>query len=89
MRRIDIDGRLITSPQALHTQLKAAMCFPDYYGANLDALYDMLTDISEPVCIAVTDSAAAKAALDEYFWRFLDVVSDANKKTGKTRLLLI
>ena len=30
----------------IHNYLKKKMKFPDYYGGNLDALYDCLTDIS-------------------------------------------
>ncbi len=43
MHRIEIDGKLIK--KGGHDYLKEALDFPDYYGSNLDALYDCLTDI--------------------------------------------
>ena len=34
-------------PRQLHLKLKETLCFPEWYGCNLDALYDCLTDIGE------------------------------------------
>ncbi len=31
----------------LHARIAAALCFPDWYGHNLDALMDCLTDLEE------------------------------------------
>ena len=41
--KIIIEGKLIQ--QKGHKYLKETLNFPDYYGENLDALYDCLTDI--------------------------------------------
>ncbi|AME07404.1 barstar family protein [Bacillus siamensis] len=38
-----IDGKDITSTEALHRILKDKLDFPDYYGENLNALWDCLT----------------------------------------------
>ncbi|PIK31463.1 barnase inhibitor [Bacillus siamensis] len=38
-----IDGKDITSTEALHRILKDQLDFPDYYGENLNALWDCLT----------------------------------------------
>ena len=43
MSYIEIDGKLIKAKG--HDYLKEALNFPDYYGKNLDALYDCLTEI--------------------------------------------
>jgi RNAse (barnase) inhibitor barstar len=43
MHRIELDGKLIKKDG--HDYLKKALNFPNYYGKNLDALYDCLTDI--------------------------------------------
>ncbi|WP_459129817.1 barstar family protein [Guggenheimella bovis] len=37
-----------------HEILQEAFDFPSYYGKNLDALWDMLTTISEPTSIVLT-----------------------------------
>lgn len=89
MKRINIDGKELVSPKALHDALKSNFAFPEYYGGNLDSLYDVLTDIHEPICLAVANSADARSALDGYWWSFIEVFSDAQAKTGKLRLLLM
>ena len=45
MRRIILDGRELTSKEKLHSVLKEALNLPDYYGNNLDALHDCLTQM--------------------------------------------
>ena len=41
--QVIIDGRKMTDKQKLHDYLKEHCNFPEYYGNNLDALYDVLT----------------------------------------------
>ena len=41
---MELDGKLIEKDG--HDYLKEALNFPDYYGKNLDALYDCLTEMS-------------------------------------------
>lgn len=38
-----IDGKDVTSTEALHRILKDQLDFPDFYGENLNALWDCLT----------------------------------------------
>ena len=40
-----LDGREVCSRTALHALLKRGLNLPDYYGENLDALWDCLTDM--------------------------------------------
>ena len=42
-----------TSKGAVHAYLASTLDFPSYYGNNLDALLDCLTDISDPTRIAL------------------------------------
>ena len=46
MRTITLDVERMTSVPALHKYLRSALALPVYYGANLDALYDCLTEIA-------------------------------------------
>ena len=44
METIVIDGADITTREALHSRLALCLGLRDYYGRNLDALYDCLTE---------------------------------------------
>ena len=41
----------LNSVEAIHTFLKEALDFPDYYGRTLDGLWDCLGDLDQPVWI--------------------------------------
>ncbi len=45
----------------IHAKLKEAFGFPDYYGHNLDALYDCLTDLQEETAIGFARWSAETA----------------------------
>ena len=65
MKIIEIDGKSIKKDG--HKYLKKVFNFPDYYGNNLDALYDCLTDIGAP-----TDK-------NQVSWDMIDTFIDASE----------
>lgn len=71
----ELDGRQITDCCALHDLLAEKLEFPDYYGRNLDALYDLLTEIEGE--IHVTYVTALETNLGAYGRGFLKVLEDA------------
>lgn len=48
---ITIDCTGLEDARQLHELLKKELDFPDYYGYNLDALFDCLTDIARDTTI--------------------------------------
>lgn len=46
MKQIVIDCTAVHSRADLHQVFAEALSFPEYYGKNLDALYDCLTGLS-------------------------------------------
>ncbi len=50
MKKIILDFNTTRTREDVHKYLAMKFDFPDYYGENLDALYDCLTDIGEPTC---------------------------------------
>ena len=59
MRRVTLDFSGIALRYELHLALKKAFGFPEYYGMNLDALHDCLTDITEDTEIEIRNAEAA------------------------------
>ena len=72
MREVTLDCSGIADKAALHQALAAALAFPDYYGSNLDALYDCLTDLEEETHLTLRNwerirpwAAGFRAVLEE------------------------
>lgn len=57
MEEIIIDCSSIRSKEDLHNLFRENLCFPDWYGNNLDALYDCLTDCTGTVRLLNWDTA--------------------------------
>lgn len=47
MKQITLDGNILADAAQVHDYLKEVLNFPEYYGKNLDSLYDCLTDLNE------------------------------------------
>ena len=73
-----IYGRRMTDREAAHAELARALELPDYYGNNLDALWD---------CVTTTDLDAALVevepmliALGEYGCKLLSTLYEASEE---------
>lgn len=53
MNNITLKLDKFSKREELHSYLKKKMKFPDYYGENLDALFDCLTDISTDTAVDI------------------------------------
>ena len=53
MNNITLKLDKFSTKNEIHNYLKKKMKFPDYYGGNLDALFDCLTDISADTAIDI------------------------------------
>jgi ribonuclease inhibitor len=76
MEFIIIDGRRMTSIEQTHEYLAKTLRLPPYYGRNLDALHDCLTDFGRGVWIILINGDAMDAALGEYAGRLRRVLLD-------------
>lgn len=64
----------------IHEYLAEELEFPAYYGKNLSALYDVLTDISEDVRIVMDLSDVADEELLEATEKMAEVMKDASNE---------
>ena len=87
--RVIIDGREMKDKQTLHAYLKEQCNFPDYYGNNLDALYDVLTDRPEPLEIQLDHAGELKEILCGYGEAFIETLQDAAAENKRLTLTII
>ena len=60
--------------RGIHEYIAARMEFPEYYGHNLDALYDCLTDITEPTAVGIVIPVTSE---DPYIRKVRKAFADA------------
>lgn len=72
---IQLDAQKMDNRRNAHSYLREALSFPDYYGNNLDALFDCLTDLPETQVQFVNTENAP-----EYFQKVLRVFRDVAKR---------
>jgi len=73
--KFTLDGAAVDSRETLHTLLAAGLGLPVWYGKNLDALHDCLTDIREPVELTVINGNRLKDTLGPYAERLRRMLS--------------
>ena len=84
--RVELDGRCMDSRQALHAHLAERLQLPAYYGRNLDALFDLLTERSEDTEIVVTHWEALEQNRGHYAAALMDTLYDAAKENPKLQI---
>lgn len=81
-----LDGNTILNREMLHDTLSAALCLPEWYGRNLDALYDCLTDVQEETVLVLRDRAALEEHLGGYGRRFVRLLEEVSLENPNVRL---
>lgn len=74
VREVRIIGPRCTSQEALHAFIAKKLGFPDYYGGNLAALADCLSEMGVPtrITIAINDYEV-EPGMQAYLLRFVQV----------------
>ena len=86
MNVVILDETTAPTKEALHQHLARELNFPDWYGSNLDALFDCLTSLSEEVSLSLDEVTLAEA-LGPYAQRVKKVLTRAAEKNPKLQLL--
>ncbi|MGN0687152.1 MAG: barstar family protein [Oscillospiraceae bacterium] len=89
MTEYTLDCTAISDKQALHSALAQGLCFPDWYGGNLDALYDCLTGITDETHITISDEQALAEKLGSYAASFTKVILRAAADNEKLSISFI
>lgn len=83
MRKCVLDGNVILNREILHDMLAVQLDLPDWYGRNLDALYDCLGDIQEDTVVLIFNEDMLRDHLEKYagaLIRTLDDAADENER---------
>lgn len=83
MKEIMIDCAVLTDREVLHQTLERELGFPSWYGRNLDALYDCLTELHEPVTVVLT----GLDTLQNYGKKLYRVFLDAARENGNLTIV--
>ncbi len=89
MKEFTLDCTEIINKAELHKALSQGLDFPEWYGANLDALYDCLTGITEDTCIIVKEFDTLEQTLGNYAVTFRKVVLKSADDNEKVRAAFI
>ncbi|MEN6320263.1 MAG: barstar family protein [Syntrophaceae bacterium] len=77
MKKVVFDSSHVETITQLHTELARMLDFPDYYGANLDALYDCLSgEIELPLTLIWKNYHMTKTKLGKDADKVLKVMKD-------------
>lgn len=75
METIVLDGSSLIEREPALFILETAFSLPDYWGKNLDALYDCLTDLKQPIQLKLQNQAALSRS--DFGQQLLQVLRDA------------
>ena len=82
MRYALLYGAELQNMDEFHADIAKKMAFPDWYGRNLDALYDCLTDICEDTTLIFFDAAVFADKAGKNGISLLRVLGDAQADNG-------
>ena len=89
MKTCTLYGARIADLEALHTALAEGLGFPVWYGRNLDALYDLLTEPMEPTTLTIYGWNALADTLGEKAVPMRRVLEDAGQENPNLTVLLL
>ena len=82
MEFIVLNGSEMLTREQAHKYIARVMRFPSYYGGNLDALADCLSELGSKVYITLINFAAVRSALGEYADTMLRVFRECADEAG-------
>lgn len=87
MIQVCIDGADLLTRQELHRVFAQTLSFPDWYGKNLDAMHDCLTDCRRDVTLTLLHTDQLKENLGPYTDCLLDMLRDVTAENPHFRLV--
>ncbi len=77
-----LNSSMFADRKQLHEEIARQLDLPDYYGNNLDALWDVLSAWSQPMQIVVEHSADLERQLGGYGEMVLQLFQEAEEENN-------
>ena len=84
MKSVILNCEKLLQRKQAHLYLAQMLDFPDYYGKNLDALFDCLTELGE--CTIILEGGDMLRQSGGYGTRVLKVLEEAAQKNPRLKL---
>ncbi len=89
MKKIILDGKCMQDKETLHLYLKSKLNVQEYYGSNLDALWDVLSNYDLKTTFYLTNKEEMLEGLSDYGEALIQVFSDATQENSNINFQII
>lgn len=89
MESITLDGAQMLNRRMAHDHLAQQLQFPDYYGRNLDALYDLLSERSKETQLVIWHKGTILSWLGDYGEALCQTMEDAARANPLLEILYL
>ncbi|MDO4619056.1 MAG: barstar family protein [Lachnospiraceae bacterium] len=79
MRKILLDMKHVSTPEEVQAYLAESFGFPEYYGMNLDALFDELSVMDQDTCVGFYEDSCPRE-INLYLEKVKHVLQDAEEE---------
>lgn len=89
MIQIELNGKNMKTREETHKYLKEKLNLPEYYGENLDALWDILSTYSKPIKISFINKDELIKNLEDYGYALISVFQDVEEENTNIKFEII
>ena len=89
MKQITLNGKKMTDKESAHKYIASKLGFPEYYGKNLDALADCISEFCLDKYIRFNHFDEAEKNLGEYASSILEVFKDTAESSSRIKFKVI
>ncbi len=89
MRKVILDGKQMINKKATHQHIKTKLKMPEYYGENLDALWDIMSTYDQAIEICFINTNNVIGKMGDYGKLILQIFQDIEKENDKITVTMI